>query len=101
MYGIYGGLAELIVYAIYAVIFLAALIGAVIFWYNKKRVFAFWWVSVMGNIFAFLYLLGGCETFAYAMQAFSLFVWPAINIGLLVFAIYQGQEAKESKNGKK
>ena len=101
MYGIYEGIGMVLGIAIYIVILLIALIGAAIFWYNKKRAFAFWWVSVMGNVFAFLYLLGGYGTLAYVLQAFSLFVWPAINVGLLVVAIYQGSKAVEPKGGKK
>jgi len=89
MYGIYGDLAKLIVLAIYVCIFVVALIGVIVFWINKKRNWAFWWVSIMANIFAFLYLLGGYGNFIYVAQFFSIFIWPIINLfwlGMMVFA---------------
>jgi hypothetical protein len=85
---------------IYIVIFLIALIGAVIFWYNKKRLWAFWWVSVMANVFAYLYLLGGYGTLAYVMQFFSIFVWPVINLGWLAVCASRGSATKVSKGSK-
>ena len=83
---------------IYVCILIIAISGYVLFVRIARRGFAFWWVSVMANVFAFLYLLGGYGDLAYAMQIVSIFIWPVLNVGGLILAIVQEQKGR--KEGK-
>ena len=84
MLGIYEGIGRILGIATYILISLFALIGGLIFWYKKKISWAFWWLSAMANIFAFLYLLGGYGDFVYMMQIVAMIAWPIINIAWLL-----------------
>ena len=95
--GIYEGIGMVYGVITYALIFLFAIIGAFICWINKKRAFAFWWVSVMANFFAYLYLLGGYGDLAYAMQIVAMIAWPIINIAWfadLIRTYYKNKKRK-------
>ena len=78
------GLGRALANAAYLFLFSTALIGVLIFLKFGKRLFAFWWVSAMANIFAFLYLLGGYGDFVYMMQIVAMIAWPIINIAWLL-----------------
>lgn len=97
MLGIYEGIGRILGIATYILIFLFALSGSLIFWYKKKRPWAFWWVSVMGNVFAFLYLLGGYGDFIYMMQIVAMIAWPIINIAWLMDLVRGVRRGKGKK----
>lgn len=99
MYGAYYGIAEIIGVAIYLAILFVAVFGSVLFVRAKQKLFAWWWVSVMANIFAFLYLMGAYSIPAYVMQAVSISIWPLVNIIWLGYLLYRRQKmAKAKKN---
>ena len=77
------GLGQALANMLYSFILFIAIAGAGAFLMLKKKLFASWWVSVMANIFAYLYLLGGYGDLAYALQIVAMIAWPIINVAWL------------------
>lgn len=97
MLGIYEGIGRILGIATYILIFLFALSGSLIFWYKKKRPWAFWWVSVMVNIFAYLYFLGDSSLIGWIIRVYSIIAWPIINIAWLMDLVRGVRRGKGKK----
>jgi hypothetical protein len=77
------GLGEFLANIVFATLGVIALIGYSLFFYFNRKLAGFIWVSVMANIFSFLYFMGSLQT---VVIVFSMFVWPLINVALIIFA---------------
>lgn len=89
------GLGQALANVVYLFLFFITIIGVLILLKLKKRLYAFWWMSVMANVFAFLYLLGGYGDFAYMMQIVAMIAWPIINIAWLLNLVRGGLKVKK------
>jgi hypothetical protein len=97
MWGIYEGIGMVLGIAVYIVIFIVALVGALLFIKAKQKPFAWWWVSVMANLFAFLNFLGDSHLIGYMIRLFSILIWPVINIGVFGYLVYRWRKRKTKK----
>lgn len=91
------GLGRALASVLYLFILFITITGAGLLIFLKKKKFAFWWVSVMANVFAFLYLLGGYGDFIYMMQIVAMIAWPIINIAWLLDLVRGVRRGKGKK----
>ena len=94
------GLERALANVIYLVILFIAIVGGLIFWKFKKRGWAFWWLSVMASIFAYLYFLGGYGGLDNMAQAIGTIGWPIINLAWLADLVRGEWRARKAKGRK-
>ncbi len=98
MLGIYEGVGRILGIATYVLMFIAALVGGLIFWSKENKKMAVWWVSVMANFIVFAYLLGRDGDLIYAAQIWTMIAWPIINIAWLLDMIRDYFKKRKNKN---
>jgi hypothetical protein len=76
------GLGEAIAKLVYFSILAIAAIGSLIFLLFRRKIIALIWLSVFLNLFSILYFLGIRNPFVFL---FNLFIWPILNIVLIVY----------------
>jgi hypothetical protein len=91
------GLGRALASVLYLFILFITITGAGLLIFLKKKKFAFWWVSVMANVFAFLHFLGDSSTVGWIIRVFSIIAWPIINIAWLLDLVRGVRRGKGKK----
>jgi len=61
---------------------------------KKKNKWALWWVSVMLNLFTYLYFLGNSTLIGWLLRVFSIVAWPIINVAWAICLIVNRRKNK-------
>lgn len=85
------GLGDFLANAFIVFCVLVSLLIAVWIYKLFNRSLTFVWLSIAANIIVFLYFMGIGNI---PIQIFIFFIWPAINIALIIFAVWQWRKGR-------
>ncbi|MGB2631839.1 MAG: hypothetical protein WBC48_02895 [Minisyncoccales bacterium] len=91
------GLGKALANVLYIFILFITIVGTGLLFFLGKKKFAFWRVSVMANVFAYLYFLGDSSLIGWVIRVYSIIVWPVANIAWLVYLILNRKKNKKSR----
>lgn len=81
----------------YGFFVIISLAGIIIFIIKKTILGAFFWLSLMANLFCYLFFMGYYHNYPYALFAVINLIWPVINLGLLLWLIISFFRDKNAK----
>lgn len=94
------GLGGALAILVYLFILLITIVGVVVLFVIKKGKWAFWWVSVMFNVFFFLYFPGGNSDLRFSERIFVMIAWPVANLAWLLDLVRSEWRGRKNKNKK-